>query len=115
MEVPMTRLTPLILLGCLAGGFLPNQALASTADIATIIESFVTKQFPDAASHFWVVNETQWDGDEMIIDVAAIVTEHRQTEPTATRFLLLIVAGNLKGSQNIPLDATTECKQEQEV
>ena len=39
-------------------------------EIGTIIESFVTKQFPDAASHFWVVNETQWDGDEMIVDVA---------------------------------------------
>ncbi len=51
----------------------------------------------------------------MIVDVAAIITDRRQTEPIASRFLLLIVAGNLKGSQNIPLDATTECKQEQEV
>ena len=110
----MTRLTPLILLGCLVGVFLPYQTIASTADVGTIIESFVTKQFPDAASHFWVVNETQWDGDEMIVDVAAIVTDRLQTEPTASRFLLLIVAGNLKGSQSIPLDAVTECKKEQE-
>jgi hypothetical protein len=111
----MMRFTPLILLGCLAGACLPNQTIAGTDDVGAIIESFVTKQFPDAASHFWVVNETQWDGDEMVVDVAAIVTDRRQAEPTASRFLLLIVAGNLQGSQSIPLDAATECKQEQEV
>ncbi|MBI4002229.1 MAG: hypothetical protein HY348_10640 [Nitrospira defluvii] len=103
----------LILLSCLVYLF-PFPAMASTGDIGTIIESFVTKQFPDAASHFWVVNETQWDGDEMIVDVAAVVMDHLQTEPTASRFLLLIVAGSLKGSQSIPLDAVTECKKEQE-
>jgi len=111
----MMRFTPLILLGCLVGACFPAQIIASTDDVGAIIESFVTKQFPDAASHFWVVNETQWDGDEMVVDVAAIVTDRRQTEPTASRFLLLIVAGNLKGSQSIPLDAATECKQEQDV
>lgn len=110
----MTYITRLMLLGCLAGFSLPCQAMASTGDIGTIIESFVTKQFPEAASHFWVVNETQWDGDEMIVDVHAIITDRPQTEPTANRFLLLIVAGTLKGSQNIPLDAVTECRQEQE-
>ncbi len=111
----MMRVSPLILLACLAGAFFPNQTIAGSDDVGAIIESFVMKQFPDAASHFWVVNETQWEGDEMIVDVAAIVTDGRQTEPTAGRFLLLIVAGNLKGSQSIPLDAATECKQEQEV
>ena len=99
----------------LPGACFPTQTIASTDDVGTIIESFVTKQFPDAASHFWVVNETQWDGDEMIVDVAAIVTDRQQTEPTASRFLLLIVAGNLKGSQSIPSGrCPTECKKEQE-
>ncbi|WHZ16781.1 MAG: hypothetical protein OJF52_003631 [Nitrospira sp.] len=111
----MTHFTRLILLGCLAGLILPGQAMSSTGDVGTIIESFVTKQFPDAASHFWVVNETQWDGDEMIVDVNAIVTDRVQAEPTASRFLLLIVAGTLKGSQSIPLDAAAECQKEQEV
>ncbi|MDP9132235.1 MAG: hypothetical protein M3M98_03760 [Nitrospirota bacterium] len=110
----MTRFIRLILVGCLVIALLPKQAMANTDDIGTIIESFVTKQFPDAASHFWIVNETQWDGDEMIVDVAAIVTDRLLTEPTASRFLLLIVAGNLKGSQSIPLDAVTECRKEQE-
>ena len=110
----MMRIALLILVGCLIGTFSPNTTRADTDDVGTIIESFVSKQFPDAASHFWVVNEAQWDGDEMIVDVAAVVTNGRQTEPTASRFLLLIVAGNLKGSQSIPLDPATECRQEQE-
>lgn len=110
----MTRFTRLILLGCLAIALLPIQAMANTGDIGTIIESFVTKQFPDAASHFWIVNETQWDGDEMIVDMNAIVTEQRQAAPTASRFLLLIVEGRLKGIQSIPLDAVAECQKEQE-
>ena len=89
----MTRVTRLILFASLAIALLPVQTMADTGDIGTIIESFVTKQFPDAANHFWVVNETQWDGDEMIVDVNAIVTERRQDRPTASRFLLLIVDG----------------------
>ena len=108
----MMRMSFLITLSCLVGAFVPGGSFADSGDVGAIIESFVAKQFPDAASHFWVVNETQWDGDEMIVDVAAVVTNRRQSETTASRFLLLIVAGNLKGSQSIPLDATTECKQE---
>ena len=110
----MTRFLPLILIGCLTSVMLPNQAIAHTIDIGAIIENFVMKQFPDAASHFWVVNETQWDGDEMVVDVAAIITDRRKTQPSASRFLLLIVGGNVKGSQSISLDAVTECKREQE-
>lgn len=94
---------------------LPSQAMTDTGDIGTIIESFITKQFPDAASHFWVVNDTQWDGDEMIVDMNTIVTDRRQTPPTESRFLLLIVEGRLQGIQNIPLDAAAECQKEQEV
>jgi hypothetical protein len=94
---------------------LPSHAKTDVSDIGTIIEGFVTKQFPDAASHFWVVNDTQWDGDEMIVDMNAIVTDRRQTPPTESRFLLLIVEGRLQGIQNIPLDAAAECQKEEEV
>ncbi len=110
----MRCLARLTLLACLGIISLPVQAMADTGDIGTIIEGFVTRQFPDAASHFWVVNETQWDGDEMIVDVNAIVTERRQAPPMASRFLLLIVEGRLKGIQSIPLDAEAECQKEQE-
>lgn len=111
----MRCFTRLAFLAILVLAPLPSQAMTDMGDIGTIIESFVTKQFPDAASHFWVVNDTQWDGDEMIVDMNAIVTDRRQTPPTESRFLLLIVEGRLQGIQNIPLDAAAECQKEQEV
>lgn len=94
---------------------LPTLAQASAGDIGTIIEKFVVRQFPDAASHYWVINETQWDGDEMIVDVHTIVKERHDTEPTLSRFLLLIVAGEIKGSQTIPLEPGTDCRAEEHV
>lgn len=98
-----------ILLGVLLWvGTFPPPILASTGDIGSIVEKFVVRQFPDAASHYWVINETQWDGDEMIVDLQTVVTERRDKEPTLSRFLLLIVAGELKGSQNIPLEPAPE-------
>src|SRR5689334_21759362 len=103
-----------ILLGVLvwAGTFTPP-ILASTGDIGNIVETFVVRQFPDAASHYRVINETQWDGDEMIIDVQTVVTERRDMEPTLSRFLLLIVAGELKGSQIVPLEPAADCRPEE--
>ncbi len=91
----------------------PTASSAVASDVGTIIEQFVTERFPEAATHYWIINETQWDGDEMIIDVHTIVKERRDPEPTLNRFLLLIVAGELKGSQNIPLEPGTECRPEQ--
>jgi hypothetical protein len=88
-------------------------AMGSTGDIGTIVEKFVERQFPDAASHYWVINKTQWDGDEMIVDLQTVVTERRDTEPTLSRFLLLIVAGELKGSQNVPLEPEADCRTEE--
>ena len=103
-----------ILLGVIlwAGTFTPP-LLASTGDIGNIVETFVVRQFPDAASHYWVINETQWDGDEMIVDLQTIVTERRDAEPTLSRFLLLIVAGELKGSQNVPLEPAADGRPEE--
>jgi hypothetical protein len=102
-----------MLLGTLLwiGTFTPP-ILASTGDIGSIVEKFVVRQFPDAASHYWVINETQWDGDEMIVDVQTIVKERRDTEPMLNRFILLIVAGEVKGSQNVPLEPAADCREE---
>ncbi|HLZ33820.1 MAG TPA: hypothetical protein VKP13_07375 [Nitrospira sp.] len=93
---------------------LPALAQASTGDLGTIIENFVVRQFPDAASHFWVINQTQWDGDEMIVDVHTIVKEPREVNPTLSHFLLLIVGGELKAVQNVPLEPGTDCQAEEE-
>jgi len=104
----------ILLLGTLlCASLCVTQALATTGDIGSIVETFVVRQFPDAASHYWVINETQWDGDEMIIDVQTVVTERRDTEPTLSRFILLIVAGEVKGSQNVPLEPAADCRAEE--
>jgi hypothetical protein len=84
-----------------------------TGDIGSIIESFVTRHFPDAASHFWVVNGTQWDGDEMIIDVETVVVQRQQPQPLTNRFLLLIVSGKVEAAQNIPLETPPDCQPEE--
>jgi hypothetical protein len=92
---------------------LPTTTLASTGDVGSIVEKFVVRQFPDAMSHYWVINETQWDGDEMIVDLQTVVTQRRDMEPTLSRFLLLIVSGELKGSQNVPLEPEAACGSEE--
>jgi len=94
---------------------LPTLAQASTGDLGTIIEAFVVRQFPDAGSHYWVINETQWEGDEMIVDVHTIVSQRRGAEPTLSHFLLLVVAGEIKGVQSLPLEPGTDCQAEEEV
>ena len=93
---------------------MPAFAPASTGDVGTIIETFVVRQFPDAASHYWVINETRWDGDEMIVDVHTIVNERSETIPTLSHFLLLIVAGELRGAQNIPIEPGADCQAEEQ-
>lgn len=105
-----------IIVGMLCGILtMPAFAQASTGDVGTIIETFVVRQFPDAAGHYWVINGTQWDGDEMIVDVHTIVKERREAEPTLSHFLLLIVAGELRGVQSIPLEPGADCRAEEEV
>ncbi len=91
----------------------PHPTIATTGDVGTIIENFVSRHFPDAASHFWVVNSTQWDGDEMILDVNAVVVPRQQPIPVANRFLMLIVAGKLEAVQSIPLNAEPECRSDE--
>ncbi len=104
-----------VIIGALCGILtIPMLAQANTGDVGTIIETFVARQFPDATGHYWVINETRWDGDEMIVDVHTIVNERRETEPTLSRFLLLIVAGELKGVQNVPLEPGASCQPEEE-
>ena len=105
-----------VIIGALCGILtIPTLAQASTGDVGTIIETFVARQFPDATGHYWVINETRWDGDEMIVDVHTIVNERRETEPTLSHFLLLIVAGELRGVQSIPLEPGADCRAEEEV
>jgi hypothetical protein len=104
---------PAFLASLALGLLLLAPAQASIGDISTIIERFMAKQFPEAKSHFWVVNGTQWQTDnEIVVDVNTVVTTKADPTPAENRFLLLIVGGELTAAQNIPLDAKTECKDE---
>ena len=95
--------------------FVSVAAPASTGDLSGIIEGFVAKQFPDAHSHFWVVNGTQWQAEnEVVLDVNTVVVKRSDQPPSENRFLLLVVEGQLAGAQNIPLDAATDCQPEQQ-
>jgi hypothetical protein len=89
-------------------------ARAGTNDISKVIEGFVTGQFPDAYSHFWVVNGFQWqEENELVIDVNAITFRAAEQMPSENRYLLLIVSGKLVGAQHIPLNEAAVCRPEQ--
>lgn len=91
-------------------------AVADSGDISGVIDHFVTKHFPDAQSHFWVVNDTEWGAeDEVVVDLNTIVSWRDERGPTEERFLLLIVKGHLVATQSVPLDAKVECKPEEVV
>jgi hypothetical protein len=105
-------LLPLLSIGAVL--LIAATAPASTGDLSGIIEGFMAKQFPEARSHFWVVNGTQWQAaNEMVVDVNTIVQEKTDRPPTENRYLLLIVEGEVAAAQNIPVDATTDCQPEQ--
>lgn len=91
----------------------PSFAQASTGDLGSIIESFVTHHFPEATSHLWIVNGTQWEGDEMVVDVHTIVVERQLPATIENRYLLLIKGGKLTAAQRIPLDDGTDCQREE--
>ncbi len=93
-------------------GFAPT-SLAGIEDMPSIIETFVTRQFPNAAGHFWVMNGTpKQEKNEMVIDINTIVTMSAGQVPDEDRFLLLIVSGKLAAAQRIPLDGETICQTE---
>ena len=91
----------------------PGLGSANTGDLGAIIEGFLTRHFPNATSHLWIVNDTQWDGDEMVVDLHAFVVEKQQTTATENRYLLLIVEGKLTAAQRVPLEAGPECRPEE--
>lgn len=111
MRTPLAMLLSLWMVSSF-GTTLPAQA--GTDDISTVIESFVSKQFPDADSHFWVVNGVQrQEGNELVVDVNAVGLRAAEQIPTENRYLLLIVSGKLAGAQHIPLNDAAVCRPEQ--
>jgi hypothetical protein len=103
-----------LILSALLGYLLmvPGFSHASATDLGALIENFITRHFPEATSHLWVMNSTQWDGDEMIVDVQTYVVEKQQPATIENRYLLLIIGGELTAAQRIPLHDGTECQPE---
>ena len=108
MRQRMFLLGTLLLIGLTS----PGWAYASPGDLRTIIEGFVTRHFPDATSHMWVMNSAQWDGDEMVVDVYTYVVEKQQPATIENRYLLLIVEGHLTAVQRIPFENGSACQPE---
>lgn len=90
----------------------PGISNASTTELGSIIENFITHHFPDATSHVWIVNSTEWDGDEMVVDVHTTVIEKQLPAPIENRYLLLIKEGKLTAAQRIPLEDGADCQRE---
>lgn len=89
-------------------------AQANIEEVPSVIDRFVAALFPTATQHFWIINDTKSDADrEMIVDINTIVTNSVGGPPTQNRFLLLLVNGQVLGAQNVPLDATVECGDEE--
>ncbi|MGH7236544.1 MAG: hypothetical protein ACREIO_09190 [Nitrospiraceae bacterium] len=107
-----TKWAVLLCLWMVLWGAAPVQG--TTGDVSGVIEGFMAKQFPDARSHFWIVNATQWQAeDEMVVDLNTVVMSLFSLSPTEKRYLLLIVGGKLAAAQNIPLDGTVNCQPEE--
>ena len=105
------RLSLLLVFLCIVA--IPCLSQASAGDVTTIIETFVARHFPDATSHLWIINGTQWDGDEMVVDVSTVVMERQLPAPIENRYLLLIKEGKLAAAQRIPLEEGADCQREE--
>lgn len=106
-----TTLVMLLAIGLLAGSTTLAQAEESPT-IPEVIEQFLVNQFPEAHNYFWIVNEAHQQGErEVIIDLNAIVF-NKTPQPEESRFLLLIVDGEIVGAQGLALDAKPTCKPE---
>ncbi len=108
---------PCLLFLCLASP--PSLAIsASTSSpvAPSVINNFVADLFPKASRYFWVVNATQKDTQrEMIVDINTVVTPKESDTPVESRFLLLIIDGEVFAAQTIPLNATVDCGKGEDV
>ena len=73
---------------------------SSRGDLSTIIEHFMANQFPDALSHFWVVNGSQWQAEnEVVVDVNTVALN--TAGQTQNRYLLFSIGDRPAVAQSI--------------
>lgn len=104
-------LAVLMAIGLCVGMTISAEAEPSPS-LPKVIDQFMALQFPKAQSYFWIVNEAHQQGErEVLIDLNAIVY-NKSPQPEESRFLLLIVDGEIVGAQGLALDAKPTCKPE---
>lgn len=84
--------------------------------ISTAIDLFVSTLYPKGSHYFWVINNTTTESpEEIIVDLNTSVRNLPEEAPTESRFLLLVVEGELFAAQKIPLNANVDCRSDEEV
>jgi hypothetical protein len=110
----MRYLPTLILLIFLV--FFPSAGESANLSITTTIDRFVSNLYPKGSHYFWVINDTTTESpEEMIIDINASVRNLPEETLTESRFLLLVIEGELFAAQKIPLNAKVDCGSDEEV
>lgn len=96
--------------------FFSSTSTSAYPSISTAIDRFVSTLYPKGSHYFWVINNTTTDSpEEIIVDLNTSVRNLPEDEPTESRFLLLVVEGELLAAQKIPLNANVDCQSDEEV
>jgi len=110
----MRYLPPLILVIFLL--FFPSASESAHPSITITIDRFVSNLYPKGSHYFWVINNTTTESpEEMIIDINTSVKNLPEETTLESRFLLLVIEGELFAAQKIPLNANVDCGSDKEV
>lgn len=94
----------------------PTLGMASQTDMSSSIDNFVSRLYPKGSPYFWVINNTTTESSqEMIVDILTTLKNHSNETQDESRFLLLVINGEIFAAQKIPLDAEVDCENEEEV
>ena len=89
---------------------------AGVPGVPAAIDGFIAKLFPNAAHYFWVINHSQIEtNSEMIVDLNAFVAVNKHGPSMENRYLLLIMNGQVRAAQHIPLNSDVDCGKDEEV
>lgn len=96
--------------------FFSFSSTSAHPSISTAIDLFVSNLYPKGSHYFWVINNTTTESpEEIIVDLNTSVRNLPEEAPTESRFLLLVVEGELFAAQKVPLDANVNCRSDEEV
>ena len=110
----MRYLPSLVLLMILV--FFSSASESAPPSITTTIDRFVSTLYPSGSHYFWVINNTSTESqEEMIVDINTSLRNLPEETLTESRFLLLVIEGELFAAQKIPLNANVDCTSEEDV